>query len=98
MDDDTEVEMIELLGDEYADALLGAVFEDDGTPVPCYSSAAVMDYLLLSGHDEDSALAAVEEATEGMKMLWVHPLELEVEFVADDKPHLTLVPSKKDLH
>mgnify|MGYP000985781399 FL=1 len=48
MDDDTEVEMIELLGDEYADALLGAVFEDDGTPVPCYSSAAVMDHLLLS--------------------------------------------------
>jgi len=31
-------------------------------------------------------------------MLWIHPLELEVEFVADDKPHLTLVPSKKDLH
>ena len=98
MDDDTEVEMIELLGDEYADALLGAVFEDDGTPVPCYSSAAVMNHLLLSGHDEDSALAAVEEATEGMKMLWVHPLELEVEFEADTKPHLTLVPSKKDLH
>jgi len=98
MDDDTEVEMIELLGDEYADALLGAVFEDDGTPVPCYSSSAVMNHLLLSGHDEDSALAAVEEATEGMKMLWIHDLELEVEFVADDKPHLTLVPSKKDLH
>jgi hypothetical protein len=98
MDDDTEVEMIELLGDEYADALLGAVFEDDGTPVPCYSSAAVMDYLLLSGHDEDSALAAVEEATEGMRMIWIHPLELDVSFEVDSKPHLTLVPSKKDLH
>ena len=97
-DDDTEVEMIELLGDEYADALLGAVFEDDGTPVPCYSSAAVMDQLLLSGHDEDSALAAVEEATEGMKMLWIHPLELDISFEVDAKPHLTLVPSKKDLH
>ena len=97
MDDDTEVEMIELLGDEYADALLGAVYDDDGTPVPCYSSAAVMDHLLLSGHDEDSAMAAVEEATLGMKMLWIHPLELEVEFEADTRPHLTLVP-KKDLH
>ena len=98
MDDDTEVEMIELLGDEYADALLGAVFEDDGTPVPCYSSSVVMNYLLLSGHDEDSALALVEEATENMRMLWIYPLELDVSFEADDKPHLTLVPSKKDLH
>ncbi len=97
-EDDTEVEMIELLGDEYADALLGAVFEDDGTPVPCYSSAAVMDRLLFEGHDEDSALAAVEEATEGMKMLWIHPLEIDVSFEVDAKPHLTLVPSKKDLH
>ena len=97
-DDDTEVEMIELLGDEYADALLGCVFEDDGTPVPCYSSAAVMDRLLLEGHDEHSALEAVEAATLGMKMLWIHPLELEPEFTPDTKPHLTLVPNKKDLH
>ena len=97
-EDDTEVEMIELLGDEYSDALLGAVFEDDGTPVPCYSSAAVMDRLLFEGHDEDSALAAVEEATEGMKMLWIHPLEIDVSFEADTRPRLSLVPSKKDLH
>ena len=96
-EDDTEVEMIEILGDEYSDALLGAVFDDDGTPVPCYSSAAVMDRLLLEGYDEDSALEAVEEATEGMRMLWIHPLELDVSFEVDTKPHLTLVP-KKDLH
>ena len=95
-EDDTEVEMIEILGDEYSDALLGAVFDDDGTPVPCYSSAAVMDRLLLDGLDEDSALEAIEEATEGMKMLWIHPLELDVTF-EPTKPHLTLVP-KKDLH
>ena len=95
-DDDTEV--IELLDDQFADALLGAVYDDEGTPVPCYSSAAVMDRLLFEGHDEDSALAAVEEATEGMKMIWIHPLEIDVSFEADSKPHLTLVPSKKDLH
>ena len=40
MDDDTEV--IELLDDQFADALLGAVYDDEGTPVPCYSSAMVM--------------------------------------------------------
>ena len=91
-DDDTEVEMIELLDDQFADALLGAVFDDDGTPVPCYSSAVVMDKMLMDGHDEESAMEAVEAATDGMKMLWIHPLELEVEFEPDPKPrHLRLV-------
>ena len=90
MGDDTEV--IELLGDEYEDALLGCVFADDGTPIPCYSSAAVIDRLLMSGLDQEAALEAAEEATEGMRMVWVHPLELDVEFEPEDpKPHLRLV-------
>jgi hypothetical protein len=89
MDDDTEV--IELLDDQFTDALLGAVYDDEGTPVPCYSSAMVMDKLLMDGHDEASALEAVEAATDGMKMLWIHPLELEPEFTPDTKPHLRLV-------
>ena len=88
-DDDTEV--IELLDDQFQDALLGAVYDDVGTPVPCYSSAMVMDKLLMDGHDEASALEAVEAATHGMKMLWIHPLELEPEFTPDTKPHLRLV-------
>ena len=88
---DDEFEEIELLGDEYHHALLGAVYEQDGTPVPCYSSAMVMDKLLMDGHDEASAMEAVEVATEGMKMLWIHPLELEPEFTPDTKPHLRLV-------
>jgi hypothetical protein len=89
-EDDTEV--IELLDDQFQDALLGAVYDDVGTPVPCYSSAMVMDKLLMDGHDEASALEAVEAATDGMKMLWIHPLELEPEFEPDTtKPHLRLV-------
>ena len=88
-DDDTEV--IELLDDQFTDALLGAVYDEEGTPVPCYSSAMVMDKLLMDGHDEASALEAVEAATEGMKMLWIHELELEPEFTPDTKPHLRLV-------
>ena len=44
-DDDTEV--IELLDDQFTDALLGAVYDDEGTPVPCYSSAMVMDKMLM---------------------------------------------------
>ena len=55
-DDDTEV--IDLLDDQFMDALLGAVYDDNGTPVPCYSSAMVMDMLLMDGHDEASARAS----------------------------------------
>ena len=91
-EEDTEVtEMIELLSDEFTEALLGCVYDEEGTPVPCYSSAMVMDKMLMDGHDEDSAMEAVEAATDGMKMLWIHPLELEPEFTPDSRPNLRLV-------
>ena len=91
MSDEDDTEVIELLDDQFTDALLGAVYDEEGTPVPCYSSSMVMDKLLMDGHDEASALEAVEAATEGMKMLWIHDLELEPEFTPDTKPHLRLV-------
>ena len=91
MSDEEDTEVIELLDDQFTDALLGAVYDDEGTPVPCYSSAMVMDKLLLEGYDEESAMEAVEAATDGMKMLWIHPLELEPEFTPDNRPHLRLV-------
>lgn len=92
MDDESEVtELIELLGDEYNEALLGCVYDEDGTPVPCYSSAAVMQRLVNEGYGEDEALEAVEAATDGMRLLWIHELELTPEFSPDNKPHLRLV-------
>ena len=92
MDDESEVtELIELLGDEYNEALLGCVYDEDGTPVPCYSSAAVMQRLANEGYEEDEALEAVEAATDGMRLLWIHELELSPEFSPDNKPHLRLV-------
>jgi hypothetical protein len=92
MDDESEVtELIELLGDEYNEALLGCVYDEDGTPVPCYSSAAVMQRLANEGYEEDEALEAVEVATDGMRLLWIHELELTPDFSPDNKPHLRLV-------
>ena len=92
MDDESEVtELIELLGDEYNEALLGCVYDEDGTPVPCYSSAAVMQRLVNEGYGEEEALEAVEVATDGMRLLWIHELELSPEFSPDNKPHLRLV-------
>ena len=89
---DEEFEEIELLGDEFHHALLGAVFEQDGTPVPCYSSAAIVEQLMDDeGYTEDMAVDYINEVTADAKVLWIHPLELEPEFTPSDKPHLRLV-------
>ena len=89
--DEVEYEDIELLGDEFHHALVGAVFENDGTPVPCYSSGMVVDQLMKEGLTEEQAVDYVNEVTEGTKILWIHPLELQPEFTPDNKPHLRLV-------
>ena len=89
--DEDEFQEIEMLGDEFHHALLGAVFESDGTPVPCYSSGMIVDQLINEGMSEDQAVDYVNEVTEGAKILWIHPLELEPEFTPDNKPHLRLV-------
>ena len=89
--DEVEYEDIELLGDEFHHALVGAVFENDGTPVPCYSSGMVVEQLMREGMTEDQAVEYVNEVTDGAKILWIHPLELEPEFTPDNKPHLRLV-------
>jgi hypothetical protein len=89
MDDDYEE--IELLGDEYHHALLGAVYEQDGTPVPCYSSGAIVDELMRQGMSEEQAVDWINEETEGAKILWIHPLEIQPDFTPDDRPHLRLV-------
>jgi len=89
MDDDYEE--IELLGDEFHYALLGAVYEQDGTPVPCYSSGMIVDQLIKEGYTDDGALDYINEVTEGAKILWIHPLEIEPDFTPDKKPHLRIV-------
>ena len=88
---DDEFEEIELLGDEYHHALLGAVYEQDGTPVPCYSSGMIVDELMRQGMTEEQAVDWINGETEGAKILWIHPLELQPDFSPDDKPHLRLV-------
>ena len=89
--DEVEYEDIELLGDEFHHALVGAVFENDGTPVPCYSSGMVVEQLMREGLTEEQAVDYVNEVTEGAKILWIHPLELQPEFSPDNRPHLRLV-------
>ena len=62
---DEDYEEIELLGDEFHHALLGAVYEHDGTPVPCYSSGMVVEQFMREGMTEEQAVDYVNDVTEG---------------------------------
>ena len=50
-----------------------------------------MKRLCEEGYGEDEALDYVEQITEGMKLLWVHPIEFEPDFTPTKAPHLRLV-------
>ena len=64
-----DYEEIELLGDEFHHALLGAVYEQDGTPVPCYSSGVIVESLMSEGYSEEAAVDYINEVTDGAKIL-----------------------------
>ena len=67
-----EIQLVE----GFEDCLLGCIYQEDGTPVPCYSSALVISKLKARGMSEDEAVSELNTLTAGVTMLWVHPLEM----------------------
>ena len=70
--DEFEIQLI----DGFNDAILGCIYEDDGTPLPCYSSEQVMSALQDRGMTEDEAMSELLKLTKGVRLLWIHPLEM----------------------
>ena len=70
--DEFEIQLI----DGFNDAILGCIYEEDGTPLPCYSSEQVMTTLRAKGMTEDEAMSELLKLTEGVRLLWIHPLEI----------------------
>ena len=54
-------------------ALMGVVFDENGDPIPCYSSARVVEQYLAEGFSKEDAASALFSASEGIKMMWIHP-------------------------
>ena len=73
---DDEAFEIDLLT-EFKDALLGAVFDSGGNPIPCYDSVAVIDQLTAQGLSEDEAVDYAERVADGMRIIWVDEIELQ---------------------
>jgi hypothetical protein len=92
MDEETEYEEIILL-EEFAEALCGCVFDPEGTPIPCYQTEVVWKILEAEGFGPDDADDYIELLTDGMRLVWIHPLELQPEFEPDRRPNLRLVPT-----
>ena len=54
-------------------ALMGVVFDENGDSIPCYSSARVVEQYLAEGFSTEDAASALFSASEGLKMMWIHP-------------------------
>ena len=54
-------------------ALLGVVFDENGDSIPCYSSAVVIAQYVAEGFSKEEAASALFCASEGIKMMWIHP-------------------------
>ena len=54
-------------------ALMGVVFDENGNSIPCYSSATVIEQYLKEGFSREEAASALFSASEGIKMMWIHP-------------------------
>jgi len=54
-------------------ALMGMVFDENGDSIPCYSAARVIEQYLGEGFSREEAASALFSASEGIKMMWIHP-------------------------
>lgn len=88
--DDKEVFEVDI-HEEFAFAAQKFIYAEGG-PVICYDCDKVLEYLIEGqGLDYDSAINYMDEQMEGMRFVWTHDIDLDVELTPDPKPHLRLV-------
>ena len=95
--DDNELFEIDLV-EEFAFAANKFIYTEKG-PVVCYDCDAVLSYLITQeGMTHDAAIDYMDETMDGVRFIWIHDIDLDVEMIPDDKPHLSIVPKKEDMH
>jgi hypothetical protein len=95
--DDNELFEIDLIP-EFAFAATHFLYSEGGQVV-CYDCDAVLAYLIDEhGMAHDAAIDYMDETMEGVRFIWIHAIDLDVELIPDDKPHLSIVPKKEDMH
>ena len=80
----------DILG-SWESALMGVVFDENGDSIPCYSSAVVIEQYLAEGFSKEEAASALFSASEGLKMMWIHPTTSADTEPPAEGPNLRLV-------
>ena len=70
---------------------MGVVFDENGDSIPCYSSATVIEQYLTEGFSKEEAASALFSASEGIKMMWIHPATSAGAEPPAEGPNLKLV-------
>ena len=92
MDEDTgEIEMLE---DSYTEAIEGITYTEEGDPQIVYSGPMLMELYMAFGASEPEAYEEID-ALRGSRINVMWPCNIEVK---PDRPPLTLIRGKKDLH
>jgi hypothetical protein len=94
MDDQDEDTTIEMLEEAFTEAVRGIIYDEGGQPLVVYDGPILVGLYIAFGHEEDEAYEEVD-ALRGSPVQVMWPATIQV---APAKPHLSLVPDKKDLH
>jgi hypothetical protein len=92
--DDEEETTIEMLEDAFMEAVRGIIYTDDGYPQVVYDGPLLTGMHIAFGYSEQEAYDEVDNLRDTpIKVMWPATLQ-----VAPQKPHLSLVPKKEDMH
>ena len=85
---------IEMLDDAFQEAIAGVEYTEDGDPEIVYNGEVLMQLHVAFGFSESEAYEEIDSWRGGpIRVLW--PVNL---VVRPERPNLTLIPGKKDLH
>jgi hypothetical protein len=94
MDDEEGDTTIEMLEDAFMEAVRGIIYTEDGDPQVVYEGNLLVGLHIAFGYDEQEAYEEVDNLRDTpIKVMWPATLQ-----AAPQKPHLSIVPKKEDLH
>ena len=94
MDDENEDTTIEMLEDAFMEAVRGIIYDEEGQPMVVYDGGLLLAMHVAFGYSEQEAYEEVDALRDTpIRVMWPATLQ-----VAPQKPHLTVVPNKKDMH
>ena len=94
MDDQDEETTIEMLEDAFTEAVRGIIYDEEGQPMVVYDGPLLVGMHIAFGFDEQEAYDEVDNLRDTpIRVMWPATIQ-----AAPQKPQLSLVPKKEDMH